>query len=48
MLAGWLAEAQTPIPDDIRRDFDRLSAQIGNVDRVMVPLDEHCPAAPEE
>jgi hypothetical protein len=48
MLAGWLAEAATPIPDDIRRDFERLSSQIGNVEAVMVPLDERCPVAPEE
>ena len=29
MLADWLAEAEAPIPDDIRRDFERLSSQIG-------------------
>ena len=48
MRAASLAEARTPIPDDIRRDFERLSSQIGNVDRVMVPLDEHCPRAPDD
>lgn len=48
MLAGWLAESETPIPDDIRRDFERLSGQIGNVEQVMVPLNDHCPVAPDE
>ena len=33
---------------DIRRDFERLSSQIGNGDQVMVPLNEHCPHAPDE
>jgi hypothetical protein len=42
-LADWLSEARTPIPDDIRRDFERLSSQIGNGERVMGPLNEHCP-----
>jgi len=42
-LAGWLAEARTPIPDDIRGDFERLSSQIGNGERVMTALNEHCP-----
>jgi hypothetical protein len=42
-LADWLAEAETPIPDDIRRDFERLSSQIGNAERVMGALNEHCP-----
>jgi hypothetical protein len=45
MLADWLAEAETPIPDDIRRDFERLSSQIGNAERVMVLINEHCPPA---
>jgi hypothetical protein len=48
MLADWLAEAKTPIPDDIRRDFERLSSQIGNGERVMVPINEHCPPAADE
>ena len=48
MLADWLAEAKTPIPDDIRRDFERLSSQIGSTERVMGPINEHCPAAPDE
>ena len=42
-LADWLSEHATPIPDDIRRDFERLSAQIGIVERVMRPLGL-CPA----
>ena len=48
MLADWLAEAGTPIPDDIRRDFERLSSQIGNAERVMAPINEHCPPAADE
>jgi hypothetical protein len=43
MLAGWLSEQATPIPDGLRRDFERLSEQLGNVERVMRPLDS-CPA----
>ena len=34
-LAGVLAEAGTPLPDDLRADFDRLSTQVGNQDAVM-------------
>ena len=43
MLAGRLSENETPIPDGVRRDFERLSAQMGNGERVMRPLDR-CPA----
>jgi len=43
MLAGRLSENETPIPDGVRRDFERLSVQLGNVERVMRPLDR-CPA----
>ena len=46
MLADWLSANETPIPDGIRRDFDRLSAQMGNVERVMRALDL-CPAESE-
>jgi hypothetical protein len=42
MLANWLSENETPIPDDVRLDFERLSSQIGTVDRVMGPLGR-CP-----
>ena len=42
VLAGWLSENETPMPDGVRRDFDRLSTQIGNVEQVMPPLDR-CP-----
>ena len=42
-LADWLSEDATPIPDSVRRDFERLSVQMGNVERVMRPLDV-CPA----
>jgi hypothetical protein len=42
-LADWLCANETPIPDGIRRDFERLSVQMGNVARVMRPLDL-CPA----
>jgi hypothetical protein len=31
------------LPDDIRGDFERLSTQIGNTERVMGQLNEHCP-----
>jgi hypothetical protein len=48
LMADWLAEAKTPIPDDIRRDFERLSSQIGNTERVMAPINEHCPVAPDD
>jgi hypothetical protein len=43
VLAEWLCEHETPIPDGIRRDFERLSVQMGNAERVMRPLDL-CPA----
>jgi hypothetical protein len=43
MLADCLSANETPIPDGVRRDFDRLSLQMGNVERVMRPLDR-CPA----
>jgi hypothetical protein len=42
-LADWLSEKETPIPDGVRRDFERLSLQLGNVERVMRALDL-CPA----
>jgi hypothetical protein len=38
MLADWLSENETPIPDDVRHDFERLSSQMGNVDGVMRAL----------
>jgi hypothetical protein len=38
MLADWLSEDATPIPDDVRRDFERLSSQMGNGERVMGAL----------
>jgi hypothetical protein len=43
-LADWLSEDETPIPDDVRRDFERLSSQMGNVERVMGAL-SLCPTA---
>jgi hypothetical protein len=43
-LADRLSEKATPITDDVRRDFATLSGKIGNVDRVMQPL-ERCPVA---
>lgn len=45
-LAECLAENRTPVPDSIRRDFERLSTQLGNHDRVMEPL-AACPTAPD-
>ena len=44
MLADWLSEDATPIPDDVRRDFERLSSQMGNGERVMGAL-SLCPTA---
>ena len=44
-LAGYLAEAGTPLPADLRVDFDRLSTQVGNHDSVMALL-ERCPSEP--
>jgi hypothetical protein len=44
-LAGYLAEGPTPLPGDLRVDFERLSAQVGNHDVVMATL-ERCPPAP--
>lgn len=38
MLADWLSENEMPITDDVRHDFERLSSQMGNVDRVMRAL----------
>jgi hypothetical protein len=46
VLAEWLSQNQTTIPDGIRRDFERLSIQVGNVERVMPPLDL-CPTEPD-
>jgi len=43
LLADRLSQNETPIPDGIRGDFERLSLQVGNVERVMRPLDL-CPA----
>ena len=42
MLADWLSANETPVPDGVRRDFERLSVQLGNRERVMRPLDR-CP-----
>lgn len=41
-LAGMLAAGATSLPDDLRTDFDRLSTQVGNRDRVMELLGD-CP-----
>jgi hypothetical protein len=40
-LAAGLAEHETPIPDDVRRDFDRLASQLDAM-QVMVTLSQ-CP-----
>jgi hypothetical protein len=37
-LASWLSDNETPIPEDVRRDFERLSSQLGIVDSVMGKL----------
>jgi hypothetical protein len=42
LLAGFLAEGATSLPDDLRVDFDRLSTQVGNHDVVMETL-ARCP-----
>jgi hypothetical protein len=47
VLADWLAEDQTPILDDVRRDFERLSTQIGNAEAVMRSL-AACPVQPDD
>ncbi len=47
MLAGRLSEDATAIPDAVRRDFEKISLQMGNVERVMRPLDL-CPAETDE
>ena len=44
-LARVLADAGTPLPDDLRTDFDRLATQVGNRDRVMERLGA-CPPEP--
>jgi hypothetical protein len=46
MLAEWLSANETPIPDGVRRDFERLSVQMGNGEYVMRPLDR-CPVENE-
>jgi hypothetical protein len=46
-LADWLSEDATAIPDHVRRDFEKISLQMGNVERVMRPLDL-CPAEADE
>jgi hypothetical protein len=45
-LAGSLAEGPTALADDLRTDFDRLSAQVGNHDEVMAVL-ARCPVEDE-
>jgi hypothetical protein len=47
MLANRLSEDATAIPDDVRRDFEKISQQMGNAERVMRPLDL-CPADTSE
>jgi hypothetical protein len=37
-LADTLSENKTPIPDDLRVEFERLSARLDDTDRVMGPL----------
>jgi hypothetical protein len=43
-LAGVLAETGASLADDLRRDFERLSTQVGNQDRVLELLGA-CPPA---
>lgn len=35
LLADWLCENETPIGADLRRDFERLAAEIGDADPVL-------------
>jgi hypothetical protein len=46
-LADGLAEHETPIPDDVRRDFERLASQVGDDARVKAALGR-CPREPDE
>ena len=41
-LADWLSDKETPIADEDRQDFERLSTQVGNGERVMGAL-SRCP-----
>jgi hypothetical protein len=43
-LADWLSENATPIPNDVRSDFEMLASKMGNVNRVMQSL-AACPVA---
>ena len=43
MLADWLSEVGTPVPADVRLDFETLASRMGNVERVMGPL-RLCPS----
>jgi hypothetical protein len=45
-LADVLSVGEMPIPDDVRRDFERLSSQVGNDERVMGAL-RVCPTTAE-
>jgi hypothetical protein len=38
LLADTLSEHKTAIPDDLRVEFERLSARLGDADRVMGAL----------
>jgi hypothetical protein len=42
MLAGCLAESETPLPDDLRVDFERLATRMEIRDAVMETL-VRCP-----
>jgi hypothetical protein len=42
VLAGLLAESSTPLPDDLRVDFDRLATRMEKRDTVMGLL-ARCP-----
>jgi hypothetical protein len=47
VLADWLAENETPILADVRRDFERLSTQVGNAEAVMGSL-AACPVQADD
>ena len=44
-LAGFLAESSTPVPEDLRVDFERLASRVEVHDSVMEML-ARCPVEP--
>ena len=46
-LVDLLTESDTPVPNDLRRDFERLALQLGNGERVMRGL-RLCPPGDDD